>query len=300
VSRSSSKRPSSRPTAKGLRDFLRGFYALLRSRLFPDRVRITLSPNEIKLVRLTNGRKPRELARKQLEGPGGSDWRPVVASLAEVLRETTWHKAEASVELSNHYVRYVRVPWVEDLTSESERLAYAHHCFTQLFGPRIGQWAVRLSDDRYNAAQVASAIEPELMDALSVAMAGASLKLVSLKPGFMNAFNQCRHALSTDPCWFVHVEPGRACLARIENGEWTGVRTTRLGTDWTSDLSVILSREQLTHAGPIRDSKIYVYAPSYTPTLISGEWLTAQGLQLQAFKVAAPVGNGVIVEGTVS
>jgi hypothetical protein len=161
-----------------------------------------------------------------------------------------------------------------------------------LYGERIGRWTVRLSENRYGAAQLASAVDPELLDALEATVRGAALRLVSVQPGFMAAFNQCRAALTADPCWFVHVEPGRVCLAQVVGGAWGGVRALRLGADWTADLGVILAREQLLQEGPVVDSKLYVYAPAYTPTLVSGEWLTAHGLRLPAIAAAAPAAAG--------
>lgn len=298
--RSWAERLHSRLPAGGpSRDALRARTAAVRSRLFPEQVQITLSPDEITLVRHAYGRRARELARRRIDGPGNGDWRPLIATLAEALREPSWQQACANIVLSNHYVRYVRVPWVEDLGSEAERLAYARHCFTQLYGERIGRWTVRLSEDRYNAVQLASAVDPDFLDALTLAMGGASLRLTSLQPGLMAAFNRCRDALIADAYWFVHVEPGRACLAHVVAGAWAGVRGTRLGTDWKTDLGVILAREQLMQEGPIVDNKIYVYAPAYTPTMLSGDWLTAHGLRLPAIDVV-PVAAGTAMTETVS
>jgi hypothetical protein len=288
------------PAVGPSRGNLRAWPGAVRHLLSTAQVNISLSPEEITLVRVSTGRRARELARRRLQGPGGGDWRPLVAALAEALREPAWHEGRASVVLSNHFVRYVCVPWVEDLGGEAERLAYARHCFVQLYGEPVGRWAVRLSDDRYGAAQLASAIDPELLDALTIAVSGASLRLTSLQPGFMAAFNHCRDALTADPFWFVHIEPGRACLAHVVGGAWVTIRSARLGSDWATDLGVILSREQLIQDAPATDSRIYVYAPAYAPTLVSGEWLTRHGLRLPALDPAASVTAGVPLTENVS
>jgi len=295
------ERLRSRLPAAGLsREAARAWTATARARLLPEQVRITLSPDEITLARFAHGRHAHELARTRINGPGNGDWRPLIVTLAETLREPVWHQACVHIVLSNHFVRYVRVPWVDDLGGEEERLAYARHCFTQLYGERVGRWTVRLSEDRYGMAQLASAVDPELLDALMTTVRGASLRLVSLQPAFMAAFNHCRDSLTADPYWFVHIEPGRACLAHVVGGTWAGVRGMRLGAEWTTDLCIILAREQLMQEGPVVDSKIYVYAPAYTPTLVSGEWLSAHGLRLPAINAAAPVAADTAMAEAVS
>ncbi len=295
------ERLRSRLPATGLsREAVRAWMAAARTRLLPDQVHITLSPDEITLARFAYGRHAQELARTRLNGPGNNDWRPLIVTLAETLHDAAWRQACVHIVLSNHFVRYVRVPWVDDLGGEAERLAYARHCFTQLYGERVGRWTVRLSDDRYGMAQLASAVEPELLDALMTTVRGASLRLASLQPAFMEAFNRCRDSLIADPYWFVHIEPGRACLAHVVGGTWAGVRGMRLGAEWTTDLSIILAREQFMQEGPVHDSKIYVYAPAYTPTLVSGEWLNAHGLRLPAINAAVPVAADSATAETVS
>ena len=103
-------------------------------------------------------------------------------------------------------VRYRVVPWREALSSPSERQAFAAHCFQEAYGDGARGWNVRQHTTRYGRATLASAIDGALLDRLEALALARRLRLVSVQPSLMHAFNVRRHGIGRGLFWFVWIE----------------------------------------------------------------------------------------------
>jgi hypothetical protein len=164
--------------------------------------------------------------------------------LQGLLQEEVWQRADATVVLSNHFVRYAVVPWSEQLVSEEERQAWVSHQFTELYGEAAEPAQYRWSDGPPDAACAASAVERELISAIRAVFEPTSLRLRSIQPYLMAVFNQCRRQLKRGRTWIVVAERGRVCIAAISNGQWRAITSASLVDDWP-DLAAHIERRLL-------------------------------------------------------
>ncbi len=216
-------------------------------RLWRDLYRIVLQPDQISLVTVRQGRFSKSEARSTAVSiPQGatSSWQDVLAHLDGVIAEIKSDRADVEIVLSNHFVRYAVVPWSNDVMDAAEELVMARIGFEDVYGDRAADWDVRLSEAAYGQARLASAVDRELIPALHAAFAGTSLRLASVQPYLMTAFNHCQRQMTDDCYLFMLGEPGRLCLAQIKDRQWSQVRMFAVG-DLAHEMSALLHREIL-------------------------------------------------------
>ncbi|HEY0666470.1 MAG TPA: hypothetical protein VGD24_10420 [Gallionella sp.] len=242
-----------------------------------DELRVVLAPDRVSLVRIGRGFTRRGLTRRVLQkkviacadAPDGTDsWGIAVNALAAELPALDEDTAFATVILSNHFVQYAIVPWSGALRDEAEEAAYARHFFSQLYGSAAGSWELRLSMDRAGVPQLASAVDLGLTGALRGLFDGAGMKLRSIQPGLMAAFNSCRGSLQRRSAWFVLFEAGNLCLCLLQQGRLASVRTLRPGADWCETLPHLLEREQYLIDEVAHTDEVLVWAPELEPSVL--------------------------------
>ena len=212
-----------------------------------DELRIALSPDRVVLARISRRWRPKVVAKDAVlcAGLATSDWRSCVEGLRQVLQEPAWQQADATIVLSNHFVRYALVPWSERLVSADEKQAWVRHHFSERYGETAVPTDYRWSEDRPDAPCVASAIDSELVSEISAACEPAALRLRSIQPYLMAVFNHCRRYVKRVPAWIVIAESGRVCVASISNGQWRTITSAGVGEDWQAELSLVLERRLL-------------------------------------------------------
>jgi len=234
------------------------------SLLSRDRIVIGLAPESLALVLLEGGRRARVSGTRVVRyAPafGVESWQSAVECLREVASELKDVKAEATVVLSNHFVRYALVPPGEGLDDGDEELAYARYCFGKIHGARSKSWEVRMTGGRTASERLASAIDGTLLEAVQACFPReGKLKLASVQPYLMSAFNYWRSALGAESAWFLLVEPQRFCLALLQEGRCTAVRNSKAELDGPAQWAELLEREQHMVEGG-QPSRAYVHAP---------------------------------------
>ncbi len=218
------------------------------SLLSPDRIGIFLSPWHVAMVRLA-GRHGGRLLEKSSAScataiAGEAPWQNALETLESMLADFPTRRAEATLVLSNHLVRYALVDHCDDVTTAQEEAALVRHHFSRVYGSAAEQWELRWSASGCNRDErMASAVAPDVYRALSDLCARSNLRVRSLQPYLMSAFNQLRSRLA-DSARFALIEHGHLCLARFNKQRWQSIRTARLGRDWLYDLVVQIEREQ--------------------------------------------------------
>ncbi len=253
------------------------------SPLWRDEVAIYLAPRKLALVRRARGVRPRIVAATELAVLAGTagDTGPVLARLAEVLAESTWHGGAARAVVADHpWARYGVVPWPAARLDAAGRLTHARCVLGDAYGEAVADWAVTLADTPPGRAYVACAMPAALRSALEDTLAPARLTLVSLQPRLIVAFNAWRHRLPADDAWFVTVDDGSLSAAHLSGGAWDRVHMARLGADWGVELERLQAFGRLTRSGGA-PGRMFVDAPGWmrraAPAGDGIEWLEEPG-----------------------
>lgn len=231
------------------------------SRSSADQVRISLAPHQVALVRLSRGRRHAVAERKVLAVAerGENGWSEAVDALGKLLSQHDVSRAgisriDATVVLSNHFVRYMVLPWSAELIAPSQELAFARTRFVQVFGETARTWHVSLSSAPGGAARLAAAVDQPLVDALVQQVNATPLRLVSMQPALMSQFNAWRRQIG-DEAWLVLAERGRVLIAWIHHGQWRSVRARPVGED-PVPLAEWIAQERMLLGAPTVPSKV--------------------------------------------
>lgn len=219
------------------------------SLLWRDQIRIVMSPQQIAMIRLAKGWRRRITGQCVIPcsaaKPGEAPWRSALAAVETALPEFGARKADVVVLLSNHFVRYALVTESDQISSVDEEQALVRYSFSSIYGAAADHWALRLSDiDGGDGKRVASAVDQELPQALAALLQPTQLKLRSIQPYLMAAFNQWRHRFKKS-AWFALVEQGGLCLVKFQNRRWDSIKSIKIGEDWLHDLTIYLERERV-------------------------------------------------------
>lgn len=144
-----------------------------------------------------------------------------------------------TVVLSNHFARYAVLPAQDGAATPEEELALARFHLTKIHGDRVKGWEVRVCD------RLACAIDAALLEGIKNAFPSkGKLKLVSVQPRLMAAYNAARRRIPREGAWLLLAERGRTCLARVAAKGWASVHNGR-----EADPEELLERERSRASG---------------------------------------------------
>lgn len=207
-----------------------------------EALHLLLAPRCVALRRFARGWRPAIVRSARAEvGGGDGHWGGAVDALAALLAAAPARGADAHVIVSSHFVRYALVPDNVLLVTQDDRLRYARHNFVRVHGPAAERWSVRVGGAA--GASIASAVEPELVDALRALLARNGLRACALQPALMAAFNAVRAQLPAAGVRLFVVEPGIAVSATWRQG-WRRVRSHRLAEAPAQELPMLIDRER--------------------------------------------------------
>lgn len=220
------------------------------SLLSRDELRVALCRDQLQLVRvaskLTRKGWAHQVLDKKLvsfEPDAEMPWSAAVSRLETVLTGSAIKPQSASIVVSNHFMRYAVVDVDKSLQKEAEQVAFVRHRFNQLYGACADNWEVKLDQEYPGAPFLASAIEGQLLVALRDMFKRVNVKLQSVQPVLMKAYNRCRPELKNRNAWFVLFEQGMLCVAWLKDGYPDRVRTIKASGDWLEKLPEMLERE---------------------------------------------------------
>lgn len=226
-----------------------------------DQVRLFLCPGRLVAVRLAQGLRPRVLCKETyVAEEGAADAAALLAGVPEVLRDPKWQKADAAVLLSSRFAHYQLLPWTDASLDRAEEEARVRHLYARAHGEAAASLELRASPGGFGAASVVSGVEQRLVTDLREAFAASSLRLRSVQPYLMAAFNQCRRELARGARWFVVAESGTLCTALVAGGRWRSLRMRRVGADWGGELATMLRRQALADEGWEQVTDVVIHA----------------------------------------
>ncbi|SFP41018.1 hypothetical protein SAMN05216229_102180 [Geopseudomonas sagittaria] len=230
------------------------------SLLSPDRYLAVLGPTRVQLAR-RRGSQLDNLGSAACASRDLGDWAGAVDALEQLLRACPGRRGELAVVLGEHFAHFTLVPWSDAIGTPEELSAYARLRFEEIYGSEAAGWALQLSPEAAGQPRLAVAIAEGLLERLTGLAKTAGLRLVSVQPYLMSAFNRLCRPLVGGDFLFLLAEPERSCLLVAREGRWVAVRSTA-GSDSDAALAVLLEREselqELEAQSPLA---VYIHAP---------------------------------------
>nr|WP_256675788.1 hypothetical protein [Pseudomonas sp. R5(2019)] len=202
-------------------------------------------------------------------------------TLERLLAQHAPRRAELCVVLSSQYSRYGLVPWSEQIHSPAELLAYAQVCFEERYGVAGQDWRLTLSPEAAGHDRIAVALPQALLQRLDAIAEARGLKLVSVQPYLMAAYNRFGRKLDQNNFLFVVAEPSRSVLLMARAGRWVSVHSVG-GNDSDAALSAMIAREVVLlasqHDQPLG---VFLHAPGRldSPPQIAGVQLCSLAVE---------------------
>jgi hypothetical protein len=242
--------------------------------LWRDQIRIGLSPSHIALLRFGKGLKPRLTAKTAAACPAVANdtdapWRGALTVLADLLNKPEWQHADASVVFSNGFARFQLLPWNENITSAEEQRAFARHKLATVYGDS-SEWEIRIAEGNAGTENLACGMQLKLLDSITACCSKHDVRLRSLQPYLMAAYNRVRPELAQGNIWFAVTEAERVCIMRLENGAWRSIHCRSLNMDDTlASLVTVIEREQQLGGLDEQTDTTVLYAPGVTSANLS-------------------------------
>jgi hypothetical protein len=198
-----------------------------------------------------------------LPASGELPWSRALSVLEFALPALSGRKSHATVVLSNHFIRYALIPWSDTLFDAKEIKAYTQHSFREMYGRDTNIWELSISSGKSGVLQMASAVDTRLLDSLRELFGRARVNLKSIQPHLMLAYNACKASLRGRSVWLALIEHGNLCLALLQKGRWTWVRSMRIGMQWQEELPMLLEREAFNVCAGTDISDVLLWAPEH-------------------------------------
>jgi hypothetical protein len=172
----------------------------------------------------------------------GPPWQAAVDAFQRFLATAETGTGALDVVLSNHFVRYLLVPWSAQIASAEEFRNCAAAMFEEIHGEVSAQWDVTVSAERAGGPRLAAAVDRSLLAGIRTAVAPTRLRLASVQPYLMAAYNRVARSHTGRDFVFMLLEAGRACILAAQGGKWCYV-STAAAPEPAPALSSLLARE---------------------------------------------------------
>lgn len=225
-----------------------------------ERYAAVVSADRVVLVR--TGRGWRTRLETVAEAPcAGTQRQAALDALGEVLAVAGGRGGDLTVVLSSHFVRYLLVPWRAEVGSPSELAEFAAICCDETFGSEPAGRTVITARERAGSARVAAAVDNVLLEGLRSVVAAGALRLVSVQPYLMAAFDGLRRGLPARDFLFLLAEPARSCVLVASGGRWRSVRSVAHGSRGPTLAELVEREAQLTGLADEGMPPVFVHAP---------------------------------------
>lgn len=254
-----------------------------------------LAPQRVALVRRRKGWGGQHPFDLKLDAPWIGTPTAAADALTELLQRQEIGTGDLCIVISNHFVRYLLIPWRAEVTTRDEFAAYAQICCDQTYGGAGSGHCLRTAPEKEGSPRLAAALDTALLEALARAASSSRLRLVSIQPYLSAAYNRLAVMLPRDDFILVVAEPGRSCLLAAGHGRWSCVRTSA-GEDQPQALAELIEREaQLLGLCDEGLPPVFVHAPRQTGiSLRACHGITPETLSLPVPAALAPAGDPLL------
>lgn len=231
-------------------------------RLWRNQLRVVLCPDRAVILGLGKGLR-REVTLQTIlpcaAMPDAPAWQPALSAFEQWLGANETGRADVTVILSNHFVRYALMPFSEDVTSRAEEQTLAQILFEGIYGDLAKQWQLRIGDGGYGEPRLVAAADSMLLERIADVMAAHSLRLNEIAPYLVSTFNRFHDRIQDTDGLFAVAEAGQVAVIAFKNGQLSGVRRVPLNGGLDEQLPNLLQREALTSGLDIEAVPVYLH-----------------------------------------
>jgi hypothetical protein len=244
------------------------------SLLWPNLLKIELGAQGAAVISLSTGAGQNQLKQTfvpAIETNYVPNWQAASSSLEALLSALQVKpNTHLGIVLSSDFVRYQLLPAQQVYMSSAEKLAYAAAAYKEIYGVETDGWKLKLHDSGFKQASIAAAVEDIFLDKLQQVSQQHQLKLISVQPHLMVAYNSCRNKLSHLSGYFAIVETSKILLLTMQLGQCKNIRTAAIGNDWQQDLKQLLARESMLNDDS--GNAVLLYAPMHKKMINIAGW----------------------------
>ena len=174
--------------------------------------------------------------------PDEPAWAAAAQALGRFLATPEVRAGNLGIVLSNHFVRYLLVPWNAGVANVAEFRNYAAAAFEEVYGEAAAAWDVCISPEGSGLPRLAAAVDRALLESVRAAAGRSHLRLRSVQPYLMAAYNQVAKPRRERDFVFMLVEPNRVCILTAEGSTWRHVSAATVSAN-PAALAALLERE---------------------------------------------------------
>ncbi|MDQ3187216.1 MAG: hypothetical protein M3Q16_12335 [Pseudomonadota bacterium] len=260
------------------------------SPLWRDQIQVFFAPHRVDLVRSHRGIKPKQAAKLSTvceRDPDLLAWEQPLGQLDQMIADGAG--ADLTITISNYFVRYAVIPPQMQIANPAELYAYTAFHMREVYGERVGAWALSMSAWDPCSGGICAAIESALLQQLNELTVRRKVRLKTVEPYLSGVFDQWRKRFNGKRIWLALVESGRLCLASLWSGAWQRIRNQRILHNVEDELLAALDQEAILFSGRKEAvEQVYLFAPEHPGLALPNEcgW---QILPLQNESMPAPL-----------
>ncbi len=252
------------------------------SLLLPNQLTVTLSIDSVAVIHQSRGLRSRILQQQHIAitpnaGVGDSldaepAWLQATRTLENVLALMQIKpKTTIQIIVANDFVRHLILPQQPISMRPAEQHAYAMATYREVYGAVAEAWHIKLHNAAPNQATLVAAMDESLLEKLKQISLKHQLKLASVQPYLMSAYNGLSKQVGKLNGYLVILESRRLFLLSLLKGQCQNLRTMSIhgaaGDDWQLELKNLLARESL--LDEITGREVLVYAPTQKNTKLN-------------------------------
>jgi hypothetical protein len=229
---------------------------------------VAMSAESLALIHRARGLSTRILDQKHQyflqenrpQDMNGPSWQHAITQLDSMLASMKIvPNSQLKIILASDFVRYLSLPAQQVHMNAEEKLAYAIAAYREVYGSSVDVWDLKLNNAAPRQLTIAAAVDKTLLQALIQLAAKYQLKLVSVQPYLMSAFNALSSQIKNATGYLVIVELKRLLLINLQAGHCQNLRAFSLNNNWQIELKNLLARELL--MADSSNPELYIYAP---------------------------------------
>jgi len=244
----------------------------------PNTLWVTFAADGLAIVQQTRGFnkritdqqfiKTRHTEKHPAESP---NWQLLVNQLDGYLSSASLNKnTQMNVILSSDYVRYIMLPAQQVAMNSAEKSAYVNAVFREIYGAAANDWYIKYHSAAPHQNTPAAAVDKQLLASLEHLAGKYQLKLNTVQPYLMAAFNALNHSIHKANGYLVLLENTKLLLIYCQQGVCQQLQTVTVNQDWQTALKNALNRELLLNEQlNTADKNLFIYAPAQKNTSLN-------------------------------